>query len=364
GVPYTMLISPAAGPLLDGSVELIELRGAELPARRAFVLAGREKTGAGRPEPAVAFVGRRRETELLWSGLESAIRGQGQIVGVSGEPGIRKSRLISEFREGLTGRTVLQFEGQCLSYGPVVQYQPILDVLRALCRTPETDSPGTMAEKARTTLLDAGLDLLEHAPSVLHVLGLEPEAEHVAGLGPEVTKARVVETLRQGLLKRSRENPLVAVIEDLHWIDRTSEECLASLAEIRGRVRPLPLCPYRHGYRPPWIEKSFSTQVALQRLVPEDSARIIHGVLGADQAPNALVDLIIAKAEGNPFFLEELARAVRESGGALAPVDVPDTIQEVLLARIGRLPHEDRELLQMGAVVGKDLSVAVVKALG
>src|SRR5262245_52883065 len=364
GGPDTTLVTDATAPFLERSFELIELRGAELPARRAFVLAGREKTGAGRPEDAVAFVGRRREIELLWSGLESAIRGHGQIVGVSGEPGIGKSRLISEFREGLTGRAVLQFEGQCRSYGTVVPYQPILDVLRALCRITETDSPGTMAEKTRTTLLDAGLDLIEHAPSVLHVLGLEPEAEHVAGLGPEVTKARVVETLRQVLLKRSRANPLVVVIEDLHWIDRTSEECLASLGEIVGGLRLLLVCAYRHGYRPPWIEKSFSTQVALQRLAPEDSARIIRGVLGADQGPSALEDLIVAKAEGNPFFLEELARAVRENGGTLPPVGVPDTIQEVLLARIGRLPPEDRELLQMGAVVGKDVSVAVVQALG
>jgi DNA-binding NtrC family response regulator/tetratricopeptide (TPR) repeat protein len=364
GGPDTVLVSDATAPFLERSFELVELRGAELPARRAFVLAGREKAGAGRPEHVVAFVGRRREIELLWSGLESAIRGQGQIVGVSGEPGIGKSRLISEFREGLTGRTVLQFEGQCRSYGAVVPYQPILDVLRALCRITETDSPGTMAEKARTTLLDAGLDLLEHAPSLLHVLGLEPEAEHVAGLGPEVTKARVVETLRQVLLKRSRANPLVVVIEDLHWIDRTSEECLASLAEIVGGLRLLFVCTYRHGYRPPWIEKSFSTQIALQRLAPEDSVRIIRGVLGTDQAPEPLVDVIVAKAEGNPFFLEELARAVRDDGGAPSPIRVPDTIQEVLLARIGRLPHEDRELLQTGAVVGKNVSVAVLRALG
>src|SRR5262245_5800532 len=360
----TVLVSDATAPFLERGFDLVELRGGELPARRAYVLAGRERAGTGRTGQAATFVGRRREIELLWSGLEAAIRGHGQIIGVSGEAGIGKSRLISEFREGLTGKAVLQFEGQCRSYGAVVPYQPILDVLRGLCRISEADSPGTMAEKARTTLLDAGLDLLEHAPSLLHVLGLEPEAEHVAGLGPEVTKARIVELLRQVLLKRSRANPLVVVVEDLHWIDRTSEECLASLAEIVGGLRLLLVCAYRHGYRPPWIEKSFSTQVALQRLAPDDSARIIRGVLGADPPPNNLVDLIVAKAEGNPFFLEELARAVRENGGALSPVGVPDTIQEVLLARIGRLPDEDRELLQMGAVVGKDVSIAVIQALG
>src|SRR5262249_57936784 len=130
--------------------------------------------------------------------------------------------------------------------------------------------------------------------------------------------------------------------EDLHWIDRTSEECLASLAEIVGGLRLLLVCAYRHGYRPPWIEKSFSTQVALQRLAPEDSARIIRGVLGADQGPSALEDLIVAKAEGNPFFLEELARAVRENGGALPACGVPARIPGVLIGGIGRVPHAIR----------------------
>jgi DNA-binding NtrC family response regulator/tetratricopeptide (TPR) repeat protein len=363
GGPDTVVVSDATAPFLERVFELLELRGEAPPARRAFVLAGLDRAGASRAGRAAAFVGRHREIELLWSSLESAIRGHGQIVGVSGEAGIGKSRLISEFREGLAGKAVLQFEGKCRSYGAIVPYQPVLDVLKALCRMTETDNPAAMAEKARVTLLDAGLDLLEHAPGLLHVLGLEPETEDSAALGSDVTKARVVETLRQLLLKRSRANPLVVVIEDLHWIDRTSEECLTSLAEIVGGLRLLLVCAYRHGYRPPWIEKSFSTQIALQRLAPEDSARILHGVLGADQAPAALVSVIVAKAEGNPFFLEELARAVREHGGTLPPVGVPDTIQEVLLARIERLPDEDKQLLQMAAVVGKDVSVAVLRAL-
>ncbi len=363
GGPDTVVVSDATARFLERGFELVELRGEAHPVRRAFVLAGLERAGASRTGRVAAFVGRHREIELLWSSLESAIRGQGQIVGVSGEAGIGKSRLISEFREGLVGRAVLQFEGKCRSYGAMVPYQPVLDVLKALCRITETDNPATTAEKARVALLDAGLDLLEHAPGLLHVLGLEPETEHLAALGPDVTKARVVETLRQLLLKRSRANPLVVVIEDLHWIDRTSEECLTSLAEIVGGLRLLLVCAYRHGYRPPWIEKSFSTQIALQRLAPEDSARIIHGVLDADQTPAALVSVIVAKAEGNPFFLEELARAVHEHGGTLPPVGVPDTIQEVLLARIERLPHEDKQLLQMAAVVGKDVSVAVLRTL-
>ena len=362
-LPDTALVSNATAPFLERGFELIEHRGEELAGDRAFVLAGRERTGLGRSGRAPTFVGRHREIELLWSRLESASRGQGQVVGISGEAGIGKSRLIFEFRESLAGKPILHFEGQCRSYGTAVPYLPVLDVLKALCRIAETDNPATMAEKARTALLDAGLDLLEHAPYLLHVLGIEPEANHLVALGPDVTKVRVIEALRQMLLRRSRENPLVVVVEDLHWIDRTSEECFASLAELVGGLRLLLVCTYRHGYRPPWIEKSYATQVALQPLAPEDGVRILRWVLGEDHASDALVALIVAKAEGNPFFLEELARAVREHGGALPPIGVPDTIQEVLLARIERLPPGDKRLLEVAAVVGKDVSVSVVRAL-
>jgi DNA-binding NtrC family response regulator/tetratricopeptide (TPR) repeat protein len=362
-VPDTILVSDATAPFLERGFELVEHHGEELSGGRAFVLAGRERTGLGRAGRAPTFVGRHREIELLWSRLESAIRGQGQIVGISGEAGIGKSRLIFEFRESLAGKPVLHVEGQCRSYGTAVPYLPVLDVLKALCRIAETDSQATMAEKARRALLEAGLDLLEHAPYLLHVLGIEPEAEHLAALGPDVTKIRIIEALRQMLLRRSRENPLVVVVEDLQWIDRTSEECFASLAELVGGLRLLLVSTYRHGYRPPWIEKSYATQVALQPLAPEDGARILRWVLGADHVPDALGELIVAKAEGNPFFLEELARAVRERGGALPLIGVPDTIQEVLLARIERLAPADKRLLEVAAVVGKDVSVSVVRAL-
>jgi transcriptional regulator with AAA-type ATPase domain/tetratricopeptide (TPR) repeat protein len=362
-LPNTVLVSDTAAPFLERGFELVEDRGKELAGDRAFVLAGRERTGLGRSGRAPTFVGRHREIELLWSRLESASRGQGQIVGISGEAGIGKSRLIFEFRESLAGKPILHFEGQCRSYGTAVPYLPVVDVLKALCRIAETDNPSTMAEKARTALLDAGLDLLEHAPYLLHVLGIEPEADHLGALGPDVTKVRVIEALRQMLLRRSWENPLVVVVEDLHWIDRTSEECFASLAELVGGLRLLLVSTYRHGYRPPWIEKSYATQVALQPLAPEDGARILRWVLGADHASAALEEKIIAKAEGNPFFLEELAQAVREQGGTLPPIGVPDTIQEVLLARIERLAAEDKRLLEVAAVVGKDVSVSVVRAL-
>ena len=123
------------------------------------------------------------------------------------------------------------------------------------------------------------------------------------------------------------------------------------------------MCTHRGGYRPSWIEKSYATQVALQPLAPEESLRIVRSVLGREQAADSLYELIVAKAEGNPFFVEELARTVREQIGGTSPMTVPDTVEEVLGGRIDRLPAEERRLLEIAAVVGKDVAFPVVHAV-
>ena len=359
----SVMVSEATAPFLTRGFEFLELRGEEFARGRAYTLLGRGRTGPGHEGRASTFVGRNRELELLSSRLESAIRGRGQIVGISGEAGIGKSRLIFEFRDSLAGKGVTCLEGQCHSHGTAVPYLPILDVLNAACGIAENDAPAVMADKARTTLLEAGMDLLETAPYLLHLLDIEHDAERFAALTPDVTKARIFETLRQLMLRRSRQSPLVVVIEDLHWIDSTSEEYLASLAESLPGTRLLLVCTHRDGYRPSWREKSYVTQISLQPLAPEESLHIVKSVLGVDEASDALYDLIVAKAEGNPFFVEELARTVREQIGGAAPMTVPDTVEEVLGGRIDRLAAEERRLLELAAVVGKDVPFRVVHAV-
>ncbi|MGH7345439.1 MAG: ATP-binding protein, partial [Candidatus Rokuibacteriota bacterium] len=358
-----VMVSEATAPFLTRGFEFREVLGEELARGRAYVLVGRGRTGPGHQGRDSTFVGRNRELELLASRLESAARSRGQIVGISGEAGIGKSRLIFEFRESLAGKGVTCLEGQCHSHGTTVPYLPILGVVRAVCGIAEGDAPGVMADKARTTLLEAGMDLLETAPYLLHLLDIEQDAERLAALTPEVTKARIFETLRQLTLRRSRQAPLVILVEDLHWIDSSSEEYLASLAEILPGARLLLVCTHRGGYRPSWIEKSYATQVALQPLAPEESLHIVRSLLAADQAADALHDLIVTKAEGNPFFVEELARTVREQIGGPTPMTVPDTVEEVLGGRIDRLAAEERRLLEVASVVGKDVPFAVVHAV-
>ncbi|HEV8615198.1 MAG TPA: sigma 54-interacting transcriptional regulator [Methylomirabilota bacterium] len=353
-----IVVSEAAAPLLERRFELLELGERDRGGPRLFAVVGRERSGFGPVRRATTFVGRQRELELLGGRLEAALRGRGQIVGIAGDAGIGKSRLLFEFRQSLAGKDVTYLEGRGHSYGVTSPYLPVLDVLRGTCGIVDTDAQAVAAAKVRATLVAVGLE--EGAPSLLHVLDLAAPDDPPLGLEPAAIRSRVFETVRQLSVRLSRQSPLVLVLEDLHWIDRTSEEFFASLADVLAGARILLVSTYRAGYRLPWSDKSYATQIALPPLAPEDSLRIVQSVLPAAQASGPLVELILARAEGNPLFLEELARAVREQGGASAPT-VPGTIQGVLLGRIDRLSPEDKRLLQIAAVVGKDVAPPIIE---
>ena len=308
------------------------------------------------------FVGRDRELETLRDLFALAEEGRGQAVGIVGEPGVGKSRLLLEFRHGLAGRRVTYLQGRCLSYGAAIPYVPVVDVVRANCGIAETDGPDAVAEKVRFGIQEIGLDPGPVAPYVLRLLGGRDPSGALDGLSPEVIKARTFDALRQMTLHGSRRRPLVLEIEDLHWVDRTSEEYLTFLAESLAGAPVLLIATYRPGYRPPWSDRSFATQLSLRRLAGDESRSIVRSLLAAGAAGDSLEELILDKAEGNPFFLEELARAVGEQGlGAGLPV--PDTVHGVLTARIDRLADDDKRVLQAASVLGREFTPALLAAI-
>jgi transcriptional regulator with AAA-type ATPase domain/tetratricopeptide (TPR) repeat protein len=309
------------------------------------------------------FVGRDNELDLLESRLKAASQGQGQLVSLIGEAGIGKSRLLFEFRQSLVGQPVTYLEGHCFSYGSAIPYLPILEVLRAICGLAEYDTAEVVTDKIHSALGGVGIDPSRGAPFLLHLLGIKGATESLTTLSPETIKVRTFETLHALFLAGNRPGPLIMAIEDLHWIDRSSEEYLGSLADrvVGGRI--VLAATYRPGYRPPWINKSSATQIAIQPLAPPESLSVVRVAFGNEELADPLARLILAKAEGNPFFLEELARAAREHGAASAPLTAPDTVQEVLLARIDWLPPADRDLLQAAAAIGKDFSFEILRAL-
>ena len=203
-------------------------------------------------------------------------------------------------------------EGRCLSYGSSIPYHPIIDLIRNNCGLTETESPETIIDKVRFALHEVGMDAEASAPYPLQLLGVKEGTESIAVLTPEVIRARTFDTLKQMSLNGSQQRPLIIEIEDVHWIDHTSQDYLASFVESLPGAAVLLLTTYRPGYRPPWLEKSYATQVSLHHLTPQHAVTLIHSTRQQQALPEPLEHMIIQKAEGNPFFLEELTRAVIE----------------------------------------------------
>jgi adenylate cyclase len=369
--PGTILVSESTSRLVEGYVRLEALQPVQVKGKTEPVpiykvigtLPRRSPLGSRGERTLSEFVGRERELAILDELLEQVESGQGQVVGMVAEAGGGKSRVLYEFRQRLAGKRVTYLEGRCLSYGSSIPYHPIIDLVRNNCGITESDSPETIIDKVRFALQEVGMVPEASGPYLLQLLGIQKGAESIAMLTPEAMRTRTFETLTQMSLKGSQQRPLILEVENLHWIDRTSEEYLTFLVESLPGAAILLLTSYRPGYHPPWIEKSYATQISLRSLVPHDAVTVVHSTSQQRELPDHLVQSIVEKAEGNPFFLEELTRAVIEHGDLQADMTVPDTIQGVLSARIDRLPEAPKRLLQTASVLGREFSPRLLEAM-
>jgi tetratricopeptide (TPR) repeat protein len=194
-------------------------------------------------------------------------------------------------------------------------------------------------------------------------MGVKEGTERLAALTPETLKARTFDALRQLSISGSKRQTLILAIEDFHWIDKISEEYLVSLVESLSSTSILLICTYRPGYRPPWMDKSSATQMSLRPLSAPDSLRVVHSVSNAQCLPEMLARLIVAKAEGNPLFLEELAREISNRADGSATLSIPDTVEGVLQARIDRLADAPKRLLQVASVIGREVPLKLLQAI-
>ena len=354
------LVTHAAVPFLERRFDLVAESETAIPA---YWLHGRERKGLSPAGRLTRFVGRVNEVEMLRSCLAAARSGHTRIVVVTGEAGIGKSRLLYEFRHTLRGESITYLEGHCVSYGNNIPYLPIIGALRRGCRVMDDDTAAQVAEKLRSTLRHLGMEPGEALPHLLRFMGFTEGTEPLESSTPEVIRARTSQILCEMCLRASRQRPLVVVLEDVHWVDPASES-LGAMDEISGVVAPLLLIltcrPY---YWPPWLQRSRVTTISPAPLSPAESLTVLQGVMPSGRLTGPIVQTIVERADGNPFFLEELGRTMREQDGSRTSGDVPHTVQEVLLARMNRLPERERNVLQSAAAIGRDFAGRLLAAV-
>ena len=354
--PGTILVSEAIYRAIDRYIVAEEATPVP-PGTHAFRVTGTLRTSSAEwpsRRTLVPFIGRQQESSILQRLGDQALAGRGQVVSVVGEPGMGKSRLVYEFTRALNraGRDVVALEGRCVSYGSLVPYLPVIDLLRARCGVEDTDPPPAIREAIDRTIRESGLPS-DSGAALLGLLGIVDAGAAADTASAEAIRMRTFDALRMLFLKTAARRPLVIVVEDLHWMDRTSEDLLATLVERITGARVLLLTTHRPGYRAPWLDRSYVTQITLRPLDAEDSAQLVEAIAPTAAAGTDVSGAILSRGEGNPFFLEELARSVTEQGTG-APA-IPDTVQGVIMARLDRLPDAAKQLLQIASVAGREV---------
>ncbi len=360
----------ALGPVpvrgMADPVEVFELVGTTTARTRLQVAAVRGLT---------RLVGRQAELGILRQTLDHARNGRGQVVALVGEAGVGKSRLAWELTCSHRSRDWLVLEGSAASHGKTTTWLPLIDLLRPYFRVEEGDDARTVREKliGRLLALDEALrPTLAAFEALLEIPVADPEWGH---LDAATRQRRTVEAVKSLLLRESQVQPVLLVLEDLHWIDAATQALLDSLVESLPAARVLLVVNYRPEYQHGWAGKTYYNQLRLDSLPPDTAEGMLDSLLGADAGLVPLKRLLIDRTQGNPLFLEEMVRSLAESGAlsgtpgdyrlaaALPAIEVPATVQAVLAARIDRLATEDKRLLQVASVIGKDVPLPLLRVI-
>jgi class 3 adenylate cyclase/tetratricopeptide (TPR) repeat protein len=382
-MPGSILLTPAVLGLAEGFVQVstlgpVPVKGLEAPVD-VYELVG--ASGIQRRLQATAargltrFVGRETEMEALSQALERARAGHGQVVACVGEAGVGKSRLVYEFLHSHRTQGWLILESSSASYGKATAYLPVCDLLKAYCHLEDRDDLRTVRAKVTGQVLTLDAALQDTVPAVLALFEALPADSPFLSLDPLQRRRRTLEALKRVLLRESQVQPLLLVFEDLHWIDSETQAVLDLLVDSLPTARVLVLVNYRPEYQHGWGSKTYYTQVRLDPLPEASADTLLQVLLGDDPGLGPLTQLLIARTQGNPFFLEESVRTLVETGVLVGergtyrlekPLDslqVPATVQALLAARIDRLPPEDKRLLQTAAVIGTEVPWPLLQAI-
>jgi TOMM system kinase/cyclase fusion protein len=383
--PNTLVISAATLPLLSGffacqSLGTPLLKGFAQPLEVYRVLY--ESMARSRLEVAAStgltpLVGREQEIELLRERWAQVKDGVGQVVLVSGEAGIGKSRLVQVLKDQVaTEPQAWLTPCQCSPYYQNSALYPMIDLLeRVALRFEREESPPQKLSKLEGFLVQYGLPLAEAVPLFATLLSLPLAADYAPlTVSPEQQKQKTLHALLTILLRIAAQQPVLFVMEDLHWVDPSTLEFLSLLVDQGPTARILALFTFRPNFSPPWIGRSHLTQVTLPRLPRRQAAEMTGRVAHNKALPPEVVEQVVAKTDGVPLFVEELTKTVLESGllqeraeryeltGPLPPLAIPTTLHDSLMARLDRLAAM-KGMAQLGATLGREFSYELLQAV-
>jgi class 3 adenylate cyclase len=319
------------------------------------------------------FVGRGRELEILLDGLDRARIGRGQAFSIVAEAGLGKSRLLYEFRKAVTNEDLTFLEGRSLSYSRGMAYHPFIDILKSNFEIRDTDDDSQICEKVRKGLETLGADEATTLPYILELLSIEEGAIELSKMSPETKRERIIEALKRIVLMGSAVRPLILAFEDLHWVDKSSEDVFRALLESIPGAKVLLIFTYRPEFVHTWAAKSFHSQLTLSRLSNRETLSMVNHLLSTDNLDPNLEELILEKTEGVPFFVEEFVKSLGELNiieetdnryriaGGIQDLSIPSTIQDVIMARVDSLAEGAKELLQTGSVIDREFSYELIR---
>ena len=318
------------------------------------------------------YVGREQELALLNNALSKADKSKGQLITISGEAGIGKSRLLLEFKNNNSHRRCKWLQGSGMANGQNIPYLPIIELVKQNFNIKEAESEEAMIRLIEEKTKEWDDSVQYTIPFLKYLLNIDSVEESIKTMDASERRANIFDGLRALLLHESSKQTLVIVFEDMHWADEQTEAAISMLSDaiVASPIFIILTNRPKHYYFVK--DRSYHQKISLSQLAPESCDEMMAGILQTSEIPSELKKLIFDKTEGNPFFIEEVLKSLTETeiiqkddnGYALLypieQIEIPDTIQDVILSRIDRLEKQAKEALQLASVIGREFTVRLL----
>jgi class 3 adenylate cyclase/pimeloyl-ACP methyl ester carboxylesterase len=377
----SVVVAPTTRRLLGGLFDYADLgerefKGFAEPVR-AWQVVGESRVEsrfeARQAAKLFPIVGRAHELALLRDRWAKAVEGEGQVVLLSGEAGIGKSRIARSLIEALTTESHVRLRYQCSPHHANSAFYPVIQRLERAAGFERHDAPEEKLDKLEALLASERLNW--DVPVFAALLSLPVGDRYPPlNLGPQRQKQLILETLTDGIEAIASRQPVLMLCEDAHWIDPSTQEMFDLLVERVQRLPILMLVTFRPEHIPSWTSHAHVTQLSLNRLSRREGIEIVQVLSGGKALPVEVIDDILLKADGVPLFIEELTKAVLESGlltkinnhyelpGPLVPLAIPATLHDSLMARLDRLALV-KEVAHVASIIGRDFSLELLAAV-